>query len=263
MEEEDEEPVQVKALSGSAPTVDLQTRLNSLRGSGQPLPDTDRSFMERRFGADFSGVRVHTDSNAVQMNRQLNAQAFTHGRDIYFGAGRYSPGTSSGRRLLAHELTHVVQQGRQVGIANRVTKHSQFATRPDISLKSPIIIQHKRGGKGFFDYFKSCMDSLGLPTPSSLFSTITTATATISAINAAVTKFGTSVTIGELIGAGVLSEKLIAVGGLTASFYLGACIGCLATATGEYLSGGYGLGDVLFDILGPKPGLWIADVFGI
>ncbi len=71
--------------------------------------------MERRFGVDFRGVRVHTDSNAVQMNKELNAQAFTYGRDIYFGAGRYNPGTSTGKRLLAHELTHVVQQNKTQG----------------------------------------------------------------------------------------------------------------------------------------------------
>ncbi len=101
-----------KGISGSAPQArdDLHGRLNQSRGNGQPLPDTDRSFMERRFGVDFSGVRAHTDSNAVQMSRELNAEAFTHGRDIYFGAGRYNPGTSAEKRLLAHELTHVVQQ---------------------------------------------------------------------------------------------------------------------------------------------------------
>jgi len=74
------------------------------------VPESVRAFFEPRFGVDFSGVRVHTDSNAVQMNRELNAQAFTHGRDIYFGAGKYNLGTTSGKRLLAHELTHVVQQ---------------------------------------------------------------------------------------------------------------------------------------------------------
>ena len=66
--------------------------------------------MERNFDVDFSNVRVHKDSNAVQMTRELNAQAFTYGRDIYFGAGRYNPRSSSGKRLLAHELTHVLQQ---------------------------------------------------------------------------------------------------------------------------------------------------------
>jgi ABC-type phosphate/phosphonate transport system substrate-binding protein len=66
--------------------------------------------MEPRIGADFGSVRVHTGSEAVQMNRELNAQAFTNGSDIYFGAGKYSPSSSDGKRLLAHELTHVVQQ---------------------------------------------------------------------------------------------------------------------------------------------------------
>ncbi len=66
--------------------------------------------MERRFRVDFSSIRIHTDNNAIQMNRKLNAQAFTHGRDIYFGSGKYNYGTSSGKRLLVHELTHVVQQ---------------------------------------------------------------------------------------------------------------------------------------------------------
>ncbi len=109
-----------KGISGSAPQArdDLHGRLNQSRGNGQPLPDTDRGFMERRFGVDFSGVRAHTDSNAVQLNRELNAQAFTLGRDIYFGSGKYSPDISSGKRLLAHELTHVVQQGHIPQLSN-------------------------------------------------------------------------------------------------------------------------------------------------
>lgn len=59
---------------------------------------------------DFSKVRVHTDNEAVQMNQKLGARAFTHGRDIYFGAGQNKPQSTAGERLLAHELTHVVQQ---------------------------------------------------------------------------------------------------------------------------------------------------------
>ncbi len=66
--------------------------------------------MESRFGADFSDVRIHTGAEAAQLSRDLQAQAFTHGRDIYFGAGRYDPGTETGKRLLAHELTHTIQQ---------------------------------------------------------------------------------------------------------------------------------------------------------
>jgi hypothetical protein len=67
--------------------------------------------MENRFGADFSGVRIHTSETSVQMNRQIHAQAFTHGNNIYFNRGKYAPETMEGRRLLAHELTHTIQQG--------------------------------------------------------------------------------------------------------------------------------------------------------
>lgn len=76
------------------------------------MPETIRSFFEPRFGHDLSRVRVHKDSDAAQMGKELNAEAFTHGRDIYFGAGRYDPEISTGKKLLAHELTHVVQQRR-------------------------------------------------------------------------------------------------------------------------------------------------------
>ena len=84
----------------------LESQLNSSKGGGSPLSDDVRSFMEPRFGADLSQVRVHTGSDAVQMNKDLSAQAFTHKHDIFFGAGK-SPGKND---LTAHELTHVVQQ---------------------------------------------------------------------------------------------------------------------------------------------------------
>ncbi len=110
--EEEEEILQTKENPGQTPEVApvLESRIQSLKGEGQPLPESTRAFFEPRFGYDFSQMRVHTNRNAVQINRELNAQAFTHGRDIYFGTGRYNTGTSSGKRLLAHELTHVVQQ---------------------------------------------------------------------------------------------------------------------------------------------------------
>ena len=113
IEEEVEELVMARGVPDKAPEVsdELHARLNQTRGSGQPLPKETRTFMESRLGLDFSAVRVHTDSHAVQMARELNAEAFTVGRNIYFGIGRYNPGASSGKKLLAHELTHVVQQG--------------------------------------------------------------------------------------------------------------------------------------------------------
>lgn len=88
----------------------VEARVSHSRGSGSALPHDTRAFMEPRFGVDFSQVRVHTGTDAAQMSQDLNAQAFTVGRDIYFGNGKYNPQTGGGQQLLAHELTHVVQQ---------------------------------------------------------------------------------------------------------------------------------------------------------
>ncbi|MEG4457097.1 DUF4157 domain-containing protein, partial [Microcoleus sp. N9_A1] len=106
--EEKEEEVQTKpATEGKSQAgSNLESQLSGTKGGGSALSDEVRSHMEPRFGADFSSVRVHTDSAAVQMNRDLGAQAFTHGSDIYYGGGK-SPGKDE---LTAHELTHVVQQ---------------------------------------------------------------------------------------------------------------------------------------------------------
>src|SRR6266487_3342087 len=82
-----------------------------LNSPGQPLDAATRAFMEPRFGHDFSGVRVHTDARAAESARSVRASAYTAGRNIVFGEGRYAPGTSSGARLLAHELVHTIQQG--------------------------------------------------------------------------------------------------------------------------------------------------------
>ena len=83
----------------------------SMRGRGEPLAAPARKFFERRFDADFGGVRVHHGMEAGESARLLGARAYTVGRDIVFGAGEYSPGSKRTRKLLAHELTHVVQQG--------------------------------------------------------------------------------------------------------------------------------------------------------
>ena len=75
------------------------------------MSQNTQRHMESSFGADFSRVRIHTNSSAVQMSQSLNAQAFAHGGDIYFNSGKYNPDTSQGKHLLAHELTHTIQQG--------------------------------------------------------------------------------------------------------------------------------------------------------
>jgi hypothetical protein len=111
-EEELKEPLQAKGASETAPTVDssLETNINNLRGGGRPLPETVRNYFEPRFGYDFSQVRVHTDSGAVESAQAVNARAFTLGKDMVFGAGQYAPEHEEGKKLIAHELTHVIQQ---------------------------------------------------------------------------------------------------------------------------------------------------------
>jgi hypothetical protein len=89
---------------------DVERAIESRRGGGQSLDRGVQSQMGNALNADFSGVRVHTDAGADGLNKSLSAKAFTTGSDIYFRQGEYNPGSSSGRELLAHELTHVVQQ---------------------------------------------------------------------------------------------------------------------------------------------------------
>jgi Domain of unknown function (DUF4157) len=81
-----------------------------LSSTGQLLDSDTRDFMESRFGHDFSQVRVHTDERAVESTQAVNARAYTVGQDVVFGQGEYAPETMEGEKLLAHELTHVVQQ---------------------------------------------------------------------------------------------------------------------------------------------------------
>jgi RNA binding exosome subunit len=83
---------------------------------GQPLTPAARRPMEQSFGADFSGVRVHTGTQAARAAKDINATAFTHGQEIFFDEGQFQPGTAAGDKLLAHELTHTLQQGESSGV---------------------------------------------------------------------------------------------------------------------------------------------------
>ncbi|MGW3347184.1 eCIS core domain-containing protein [Nonomuraea rubra] len=130
-------------------------------GSGRPLPAAARQALEPRFGRDFGGVRVHTDAAAATAARAVNASAFTVGSHIVFGAGRYAPATAAGRALLAHELTHVVQQSgrRDVPAIQRVPwgacpKGKRLsAARPDRYTSAEFQMlshyRHERGSQGW------------------------------------------------------------------------------------------------------------------
>lgn len=115
--QEEEEGIQSKTahdLDAPSPSESFENQLSTSQGGGSSLPMATRQRMESGFGADFSGVRIHTGANAIQMNRSIGAQAFTYGNNIYFNQGNYNPGTRYGDQLLAHELTHTVQQGSSI-----------------------------------------------------------------------------------------------------------------------------------------------------
>ncbi|MGS2764504.1 eCIS core domain-containing protein [Sinomicrobium sp. M5D2P9] len=111
IQEKEEEKSQSLQMSGGDDNPSLKSDLNHSKGGGSPLSNSIKNEMESGFGADFSEVSIHNDSKAVQMNKELGSQAFTNGNDIYFNEGKYNPDTHTGKHLLAHELTHTVQQG--------------------------------------------------------------------------------------------------------------------------------------------------------
>lgn len=110
--------------------------IQSMHGGGQPLPASARAFFEPRFGYDFSGVRVHTDAHAAETARALGAKAYTVGKDVVFGAGEYVDGAGEGRRLLAHELAHVVQQETELSTIQRQISKSKHSVVPDLTYET-------------------------------------------------------------------------------------------------------------------------------
>jgi hypothetical protein len=152
------------AAPGAAPVT--TTEIQSSLSGGSPLPGSVRSFMEPRFGSDFRGVRVHTDERAARMSAGVNAHAFTVGQHIFFGRNQFQPDTSGGQHLIAHELTHTVQQGGGTPAqVQREEKKSWWESFTDFSEDfvwgvvrrvapnlEPII---RGGASGVFDWLKA------------------------------------------------------------------------------------------------------------
>jgi Holliday junction resolvase len=144
---EEEENLQRKPLvsfiqrkessSDSIASDTISSQINASKGSGSPMDNSTQTFMQSRFGTDFSDVKIHTGGESVQMNRDLNARAFTVGKDIYFNEGQYNPSSNDGKHLLAHELTHTVQQG------NGINKKLMRKPKPD----EPAFYEAIMGGK--------------------------------------------------------------------------------------------------------------------
>ncbi|NEW83835.1 MAG: DUF4157 domain-containing protein, partial [Mariniphaga sp.] len=112
VQKKEEEKLQRAGGDGtSAVATATQSAIQSKTTGGQPLSSEARNYMEPRFGADFNKVRVHNDQESAGLNNQLGARAFTYQNHVFFSNNQYQPGTSDGKHLLAHELTHTVQQG--------------------------------------------------------------------------------------------------------------------------------------------------------
>ena len=112
-----------RKAAGQTETIDVPPSVHEvLRSPGQPLDVATRAFFEPRFGHDFSAVRIHTDAKAAESAQAVNALAYTVGQDVVFGAGQHAPEANVGRRLMAHELTHVVQQAQAIAFPSRLQR---------------------------------------------------------------------------------------------------------------------------------------------
>ncbi len=159
------------AVGGEPASADLEGAINRAKGGGQPLEAGLQRSMSQAMGADFSGVRVHTDGHADELNQSIQAKAFTTGQDVFFKQGEYQPGSRGGQELIAHELTHVVQQGGAASIpanvqrnavkeASNITINSQtqISKMPE---DSALLIQRDietNGGKWKTDSYKTVSD---------------------------------------------------------------------------------------------------------
>ena len=147
---EEEELVQMKRDENSEADVadEIEMRIDSAKGSAQPLSSEVKTPMEQAFGADFNDVKIHTDTEADALNKQLNAKAFTTGTDIFFRDGEYNPESDSGKKLLAHELTHVVQQNGEY-----VNKKSRKTYREPVQISQKRNINNKTIQRSSFPNF--------------------------------------------------------------------------------------------------------------
>jgi hypothetical protein len=158
-------------IIGSIPDV-TPSVYETVQSKGHSLPEETRSFMEERFGYDFSKVQIHNDSMAHQSSSEIDANAYTHGHHIVFGAGQYQPATDLGKHLIAHELSHVIQQGTP---ANKTTGKTfiqkEDKTKPQPAAPPPkktpcpefISLEGKASEIGMKDYNGKCQILFGVP----------------------------------------------------------------------------------------------------
>ncbi|MCF3580443.1 DUF4157 domain-containing protein [Planktothrix agardhii 1811] len=141
-QEGEEEEIQAKStqpdqqvMAGGDASTELETSIQTAKGGGQPLDGGLQRSMGQAMGADFSGVKVHTDSQSDQLNQSIQAKAFTTGQDVFFRQGAYEPSSRGGQELIAHELTHVVQQNG--GAVQRSPEIQRDGEETPVATKTP------------------------------------------------------------------------------------------------------------------------------
>lgn len=163
-DKEEEKAVQKKGQNSETEIQDneLEGRLDNSKGYGTSLDKKTKREMESGFGSDFSNVKIHTDANAVQMSQELGAQAFTNGNDVYFNQGKYNPESNEGKHLLAHELTHTVQQTGGAQKTGKIQKSSIENTQSE-NLEAPRFQKEYRLEQAHDDLDYIGVGSKGVP----------------------------------------------------------------------------------------------------
>ena len=136
-------------LEGGPVDSDVEQSIEAKRGQGRALPDSFRQSMESSFGTDFSGVQVHSDSNSDALNQDLSSRAFTVGSDIFVRKQDYNPSTRSGQELLAHELTHVVQQSGRTARRDTVTVQREEESKTGVREAGAYVVEKGEKGIGW------------------------------------------------------------------------------------------------------------------
>jgi hypothetical protein len=169
-EKEYDGQVQMKESSSAGAQIAspmVSQKVSNKRGTGQPMSPKVNQEMSSKLGADFSGVKIHNDADAAQLSNDLGAKAFTYGKNVFFNHGMYDPGSSKGKHLLAHELTHTIQQSDQPQIRRKLLIHSKkelkafkwFFTKNDaknfdLTKKKPYEVNVKKKIKTIDDQFR-------------------------------------------------------------------------------------------------------------
>ena len=145
----EEESIQTKTSGSSSGdvSVSVMNQIQKTRGGGRVMDNTTQSYMSSRFGTDLSGVRIHNDASSVMLNKKINSRAFTIGQDVYFNQGEYSPNSIDGKRLLAHELTHVIQQKGNGPLGKNSRPNFLQRKKSTISKRIENLLSY-----GFFDW---------------------------------------------------------------------------------------------------------------